>query len=313
MKQIMSEGARQSFLEWSELASSGLEEKFAELLGQIFSGLGKMVKTNSYDAPANLIDGHFSRFFPDESPAERARLQFAFAAKLALNTQELLEEEDLPQSILDFYPRFFDRAESDFRNNYLATDFSPHRKYARLFTAQSVPCGARVMDLKSSVPLSSVILGVARMRDVRPVFRYVSVNGSGVWFRSHTDTGYLDEFSEEGLDRFYLRVAELLKRRKNVRGLVGTSWFYDPLLGKVSPRLGYLFSNATSRGAFCLKHRTTEFDVQMALKTSQTRRRLFEEGKYVPMSYSIIWPREKLLSWADGNSRSHGLNGGVRD
>jgi hypothetical protein len=31
---------------------------------------------------------------------------------------------------------------------------------------------------------------------------------------------------------------------------------------------------------------------------SPHRRRLFEEGKYRPMQYLVVWPRKELLAWA---------------
>ena len=50
----------------------------------------------------------------------------------------------------------------------------------------------------------------------------------------------MQEFSPEGWMRFYLRTAELLRRDPRVKGLIGTSWLYDPALADVSPHLAYL-------------------------------------------------------------------------
>ena len=36
-----------------------------------------------------------------------------------------------------------------------------------------------------------------------------------------------------------------------------------------------------------------------AIAKSATRKKLFDEGKYQPKSCSIIWPREKLIAWAE--------------
>jgi hypothetical protein len=45
---------------------------------------------------------------------------------------------------------------------------------------------------------------------------------------------------------------------------------------------------------------TSDFDIASATARSPTRRKLYEAGKYVPISYTLLWPRERLLRWDDG-------------
>ena len=105
--------------------------------------------------------------------------------------------------------------------------------------------------------------------------------------------------NEEGFDQYYLRVADLLRRRPAVRGLAGTSWFYDPQLIRISPRLAYLQSKPIERGAFLIRHNTSALDIQRATLKSATRRDLYDKGEYVPVSYSLIWGRRELIAWSD--------------
>ena len=100
----------------------------------------------------------------------------------------------------------------------------------------------------------------------------------------------------------YLRIAELLERQQDIRGMVGTSWFYDPQLLEISPCLAYLQQRPLERGAFLLRHGTGLFDIEHATMTSKTRHRLYQEGKYTPIVYSLLWPRQDLISWAEQNS-----------
>jgi hypothetical protein len=109
----------------------------------------------------------------------------------------------------------------------------------------------------------------------------------------------LNDFNERGWDNCFLRIAELLERKKDIRGLVGTSWFYDPQLLKISPRLAYLRQRPLERGAFLLRHRTGSVDIENATMKSETRLRLYQEGKYTPIVLSIVWPRKDLICWAD--------------
>jgi hypothetical protein len=141
------------------------------------------------------------------------------------------------------------------------------------------------------------------MQSLQPLIHYARSRGTGVWLRSHLDADYLDEFGKAGWDRYYLRVADLLRARQNVRGLVGTCWFHDPELLTISPRLFYLSKTLEERGAFLMRHRSTAFDIEMATKACPVRRRLYKEKKYFPTSYSMVWRRDELLAWADTQNR----------
>jgi len=243
-----------------------------------------------------LFDKEFSHLPPDT----QAALKLALAARLAIRTPSLVDNENFPDSILDNYPAAFDRLSIFLKR---ITE-QPSDKASNIFNkigfvlAISIPCGAQLLDLRSSVPVRSAILSVPRERSFSSLLRYFRNEGWGIWYRGHTDTEYLDEFNEEGWDRFYYRIAELLLRRKHVRGLVGTSWFYDPQLVQISPRLAYLQQRQLERGAYLMRHSTSERQVEFATKKSETRLRLFQEGKYVPVSYSLIWGRDEILSWA---------------
>ena len=94
---------------------------------------------------------------------------------------------------------------------------------------------------------------------------------------NESDVFALNEFNEQGWDKCYLRIADLLDLRKDIQGMIGTSWFYDPQLLEISPRLAYLQKCPLERGAFLLRHGTGHFDIEHATMTSKTRRRLYNE------------------------------------
>lgn len=243
----------------------------------------------------------FYKEFPKISELESVVVQIALISKLAKNAPNLVAKENLPDNILKYYPGAFDRLA--LRLEKVAN--SPKQTRYNLFDllgfvlATDIPCGAQLLDVKSTVPLQSVLLNIHRERSIKNLTNYIRCKGLGTWFRGHTDVEYLDEFNEEGWDRFYLSIAELLLRRKEVRGLVGTSWFYDPQLINISPRLAYLQLRQIERGAFLMRHRGLDSDINFATKTSPTRRSLYQEGKYNPISYSLVWERNKIISWAN--------------
>jgi hypothetical protein len=91
-------------------------------------------------------------------------------------------------------------------------------------------------------------------------------------------------------------VAEMLERHEEIKGMFGASWFYDPQLENISPRLMYLQKIPLAGGAqmfYMGADRTGN-----ALAKSKTRLKLYEEGRYRPQEYMLVWPRKELMAWA---------------
>jgi len=264
------------------------------------------IMPNLSRTPADFAKFLFDKQFPNVSEPESVFLQISLISKLAKITPLLVEKEKFPKKIIKYYHGSFDRLVfflEKVADNPLGMNYNLFSKIG-LVLAINIPCGAQLLDLKSTIPLQSVLLTIHRERSLTNVMRYIKCRGFGVWFRGHTDTEYLDEFNEEGWDNFYLLIAELLLRRRYVRGLVGTSWFYDPQLINISPRLSYLQLRQLERGAFQMRHRGTVSDVNFATKSSPTRLRLYQDGLYNPVSHSLVWGRNEILRWAENIWRS---------
>lgn len=165
----------------------------------------------------------------------------------------------------------------------------------RFATGMTVPCGAQVVDLAERPGFKSILAAGLR----RP--RHALSMATGDWFRPHTESRYLDEFNEAGWNRCYAEIVDLLALRPQVVGMVATSWFYDPALTEISPRLAYLREVPSSNGAIGVAHGTTAFDIHSATATSPTRRGLYEEGKYRPTCWSILWLRQDMIAWRRRN------------
>ena len=80
--------------------------------------------------------------------------------------------------------------------------------------------------------------------------------------------------------------------------MFGASWFYDPVLATVSPRLGYLRDVPLNGGAKLFFVEKGGAALANSLSTSPTRRKLYEEGKYVPTTYMMAWGRKAQSAWA---------------
>lgn len=277
------------------------------LSSELPSRAGRLTATRGWGRMVREVEQELQRRTPDLSENNDTLLRQALVASLALSVPKRLEREDLPESVLALIPKRLDRLADHFSSGgadtYGSTD-DFYLKDLKFVLLLSLPCGSNDVDLISRVPFSSAIMSVLRSGDMAGPFRYLANGGFGVWFRLHTDTRNLGQFNERGVDECFQRVADLLIRRKRVRGLTRTSWFVDPRLEQISPHLGYLQRNPTSRGAFLLRHSSHQVDIAWALQKSKKRRRLYEAGRYKPVSYSFLWPRKALLSWAAEQRRA---------
>jgi len=121
-------------------------------------------------------------------------------------------------------------------------------------------------------------------------------------FHGHLDSRdrhSMSEFSRDGWIRHYKMAAQLLKSNMDVKGIMGLAWFYDPRLKEISPELAYLKELVVNNGGRLFYVGTSENAVENATRLSMKRKRLYEEGKYLPTSYLYIWPRSKIIQWAD--------------
>jgi hypothetical protein len=257
--------------------------------------------TTDNKAPGREIQAIFDGATVDICLDTKQALARFFCAKMALTMLDRIDAENLPDSILAYYPAEFDRLAERlqaFSHGQGEQGGNLLERVTRFLLCLTVPCGAQDLDLTERVPITSALMAIQRERSVRSLLHYVRCRGTGIWLRPHTNTGRLEEFNEAGWDKFYLRVAEVLARRQHVRGLALTSWFYDPALLEISPRLAYLQTRPQERGAHLMKHGSSDHAIEFATRTSETRRHLYEKGQYLPTEYSILWGRRELLTWA---------------
>lgn len=306
MESLLSDSSRDIFTRIASAEPELGEQLFNDLSACFDRQSTTWKHTTDNKAPGREIQAIFDEATVNISADRKQALARFFCAKMALVMLGRIPAENLPDSILSYYPAEFDHLAQRlqaFSQGQDAQGDNLLQRVTRFLLCLTVPCGAQDLDLTERVPLTSALMAIQRERSVRSLIHYIRCRGTGIWLRPHTNTGRLDEFNETGWDHFYLRVAELLTRREHVRGLALTSWFYDPALLEISPRLAYLQTRPQERGAHLMKHGSSGHAIEFATRTSETRRRLYEEGKYLPTEYSILWGRRELLTWADQQSR----------
>ena len=143
----------------------------------------------------------------------------------------------------------------------------------------------------------SALLGGGVAQFFKFLFFLVFVTkGNAPFYVTHTHLSLVREFTPEARDECHARIAEMLELHPEMKGVFASGWLYDPALEEVSPRLAYLRKRPQENGAWVF--RVGEDIDGGALAKSATRRKLYEEGKYVPTGYLVVWSRKKIISWA---------------
>ena len=208
----------------------------------------------------------------------------------------------LPQPVIDLFADMLDFVVRDLSEipdeAYLPSEDALVREL-RLASARSVLCGARVVDLNSLVP-KSIYRNLGWKSNLKCLwFLYGRMGGLAPLYRVHVETRYLRDFNEEGWVRTYKTIAMMMRQNPAIRGVVGTSWFYDPQLETISPWLAHLRTRPVEYGAYLRYDGPGDIHTERAIATSRKRRELYEKGQYVPTCYTLIWARKDLLRWAD--------------
>lgn len=212
--------------------------------------------------------------------------------------------------IKSFYAKRFELIFEDFDNQdsyYYNYDNDFFLKDLNTCSLRLFPAGAQLVQLSLLnwyFMLRSIRYGGLNQgslsRCLEASHFYLSrIRENTLFYEKHLDTRWLSEFSQEGWCKFYIRIAEMLRLNPQVQGIFGISWFYDPHLANISPGLLYLRKIPERGGAKVFKFGRTHSDINHAIVASQKRRKLYEEGKYKPTAYLLVWLRDDLIKWAN--------------
>lgn len=162
-----------------------------------------------------------------------------------------------------------------------------------------IPAGVEHLEI-GGIPRSLVYRG--DLSQAFSFFRCIKdVGGRRPLFNIHLRHGikpwtFLLVYSQEAQRQLYLSIAESLHLNADIKGLIATSWWYDPALETLSPHMAFLRKTMQENGAYLFRYRE---QAGHSLVNSPLRQALFAQGKYRPCSYTVVWPRSQILSWAD--------------
>jgi hypothetical protein len=199
----------------------------------------------------------------------------------------------LPSSVRALYPpqleRILQAVEADDAELDLFTD--PWRKNLRILTGSLVPVGAELADPFAGIPRSTLLRGGARQSVNFAATIAFRTRGFRPCLELHTHPDSLEEFNIDGWVATYHRLAELLEANPQYRAVIASSWFRDPALATISPRLNYLREYPCEHGARLFMTERDRLGTSGALTRSPTRRRMFKEGTYIPTIHLMVWSR----------------------
>ncbi|WP_374261316.1 hypothetical protein [Zoogloea sp.] len=169
-----------------------------------------------------------------------------------------------------------------------------------LVTLRLFAAAAQLLDIRCGIP-RSILFTEGALASVRKGQAIMGMGGFKPYVQIHTHLSDLDDFNEEGWNACYRCCAELYERMPQLLGMFGASWFYDPALDEISPRLAYLRKIPEDGGAHLFYVSSGGSQIDNATSTSPSRRKLYEEGKYMPKSYMLAWGRREQMAWAKRN------------
>ena len=224
----------------------------------------------------------------------------ALVALWALEMPARVPAAGLPSAVLELYPEWIQRMA-----DFLTAAADPYdrdfwAKDVRISLVLSVP-GARtqMIDLSSPMGPGNVLRHAREGWGWSVIPSYATAQAWKPWLEVHTESRELSDFNEAGWDRAWATAAEICKTRPGMAGMLGSSWFYDPPLEQISPRLAYLRVKPLKHGAFLLHQGPGEIHTQRAATSSPTRAAMIEKGEYTARSWIVAWPRAALIKWAD--------------
>ncbi|NQT87194.1 hypothetical protein HQ560_10550 [bacterium] len=236
-------------------------------------------------------------------PAERPAVLRALLERLADLNESRIDALNHPPAVLDLVHKEFARLRETLASEddaYFDLHKHPLRCDLRIACFGRVPVGVEHMEM-GGLPRSLLWRGGPRQawdflrmlrqtRGVRPFYELHMAHG----VRPHE---FLLVYSRKAQARQFRNIAACLERNPHVRGVMGSSWWFDPKLASGSPYLAYLGDFLVANGAFRFRYYAIP-EGGDALANSPARQQLFDEGQYTPTSYIIAWPRASLLAWA---------------
>jgi hypothetical protein len=208
--------------------------------------------------------------------------------------EERFERNRIPKlfhsQFVDSFHRIIDQIERGLDWVGLQSDvFTKDLAITRL---RLLPAGARLIHPFVGLPKKSIIKGGPRA----VWYVYGRCGASAPYLGWHLHKPMIaDYFNPEGFALTCELTAHLIASDPRAKAALGTSWFYDPKVEEISPRLSFCRS-PVRKGAYVFEVGRSELATRNATSRSPNRRALFERGEYTPSDFALVWSRRDILA-----------------
>lgn len=294
---IIPQAAHARLAELVKQAGPGIEGFYAANRSRLRDEAAAALGKGGMLAPIEVVESAVAGR-PDASVAPEV-FRRGLLARFALDLPATVTGLDLPTRVVALYPDLTERLARTIPDESTGYTVDGHARDVAHVTGLFLPAPAQDLDLRGRLDPRMVLSAAVRQGRLMLIAQWVRHRLDRPFIELHTDSRHLAHFNTEGRKATFRCAAEILKRRPDLGGALGASWYYDPAVARISPRLAFLQTLPLSAGAFLIRNAQGEIHTRRATLTSPTRRRLHQEGKYLPTCYTLVWPRKALLSWAE--------------
>lgn len=171
---------------------------------------------------------------------------------------------------------------------------------AKVATLRRFPAGQMTWEV-SGIPRSW--LPKVPVQHMPRVLEYLwKLGGLAPAFVPHLSATRKDRVAlvERETNRSWYRMAQSMQLQPEIRGLVASSWLHSPDTMQATPHM-IAFSRAPlENGALVVRHHRADLECGVFYRSPE-RKKLYEEGRFVPTHGLVIWPRKEMLAWAEAH------------
>jgi hypothetical protein len=159
-----------------------------------------------------------------------------------------------------------------------------------------IPAGGQLVDPGGAFPRRLLIRRPTR--DTLAAARYLLLNAGGFtpFAIFHTSLFQRHWFTPAGWEFTFRCLPAVFRSYPHLKGLLASSWFYDPLMRDISPELNFVREIPQRWGAVFVYVGPEPGADSDALLLSKYRRELFEAGKYTPQKYAFVVSKKDVLA-----------------
>lgn len=212
----------------------------------------------------------------------------------------------IPPSMTDLYDNEFIRIKHLISNNNefnFSWDNDLFVKDLAICSGRLLPIGPGLLEV-SGVP-RKMLFTAGWQQFLSLAYCWLKLDAIRPLFEIHTHLANVSNFTQQGWSDAYLVVADLLESNPSIQGFMRSSWFIDPKITEISPRLSYLRQVPQSYGASIFYY-GDEGRNSGSFSRSKSRLALYDKGLYIPKTYYLVWPRQFLFEYRSSNSNNAG-------